>query len=101
METTHADWFPPRFRKSLRGRHLYEYGAITCEQCKKSLEKRLEELKISLDSQSVIDYLFCVGVRMAIKSQLFLNTYCILFSLLVFILFLYFFLYILIMIMGY
>ena len=40
METTHADWFPPRFRKNLRGRHLYEYGAIACEQCKKSVNKR-------------------------------------------------------------
>ena len=72
METTHADWFPPRFRKNLRGRHLYEYGAIACEQCKKSLEKHLEELKMPLDSQSVIDYLFCIGVRTAIKAQLFL-----------------------------
>ena len=54
MDTTYADRFPPRFRKSLRGRHLYEYGAIACEQCKKSLEKSLEELKISLKIECVL-----------------------------------------------
>ena len=72
MDTTYADRFPPRFRKSLRGRHLHEYGAMASKQCEKSLEEFLVEIKTSLDSRSVIDHLFCIGVRTAIKAQLFL-----------------------------
>lgn len=73
METTFADRFPPEFRKTLKQRHLYQYGAMATNQLSKSLEAFLEEIKVSLDNPTLIDRLFDHGARVLIRIQLLLT----------------------------
>ena len=69
METTYADNFPPKLRRRLRRNHLYEYGAIATEKINRSWDEFSDHLQLSLDAPSVIDRLFCLGVRLLGKIQ--------------------------------
>lgn len=49
--------------------HLYEYGAIATEKINRSWDEFSDHLQLSLDAPSVIDRLFCLGVRLLGKIQ--------------------------------
>lgn len=64
METSHSNKFPPKIRRCIKRRQLYNYGAMALNQHKEAQEVFLENLKISLDDPSFIDQLFIISTRM-------------------------------------
>jgi len=69
METTYADKFPPEFRRSLKRRHLYQYGAMATKQLDDFLVGFVEDLKVALKNPSLMDRLLFGGIWILSKVQ--------------------------------
>lgn len=63
METTYADKFPPKIRRTIERRHLYTYGSMALDQLSKSQKDFLKDMNVSLGNSNLMDHLFFFATR--------------------------------------
>ena len=61
--------FQLNFRRSLKRRHLYQYGAMATKQLDDFLDGFVEDLKVALQNPSLMDRLLFGGIRVFGKLQ--------------------------------